>query len=246
MKPLLVRFRSVVLAVMAIAFSLTVVANAADAPKPTGKQASVEQYPIETFIDTLGVSGASFSADESKILFSSNKSGIWNAYSIPFKGGDWTPITRSTTDNHYAVAYFPGDDRVLVTSDQGGNELNHLFVVDSAGKLKDLTPGEKLKAQFSGFSHDGKQFFVTTNERDPKFFDLYRYDSESYQRELIYKNTDGYFPGTLSPDQKWLALGKTRNTNDSDIYVANLASGKTSKITEHAGNASFDEQDFSA
>ncbi|MEO6075557.1 MAG: hypothetical protein ABIP56_02015 [Dokdonella sp.] len=121
------------------------------------------QYPIEAFIDTLGLQGASFSADESRILFSSNKSGIWNAYSIPVGGGDWMPVTRSTTDNNYAVAYFPHDNRVLVTRDQGGNELDHLYVVDGNGKLKDLTPGDKLKAQFGGFSKDGKRFFVATN-----------------------------------------------------------------------------------
>ena len=204
-----------------------------------------KQYPIEAFIDTLGVQGASFSADESKILFSSNKTGIWNAYSIPANGGDWTAITRSTTDNNYAVAYFPADDRVLVTSDQGGNELDHLFVVGKDGKLSDLTPGAKLKAEFYGFSQDGKHFFVATNERDPKYFDLYRYESKDYKRERIFENTEGFDVGAISNDEKWLALGKTRTTNDSDLFVVNLGSGKRSKVSEHSGNANFQSRDFS-
>ena len=204
-----------------------------------------KQYPIEAFIDTLGVQGASFSADESKILFSSNKTGIWNAYSIPANGGDWTAITRSTTDNNYAVAYFPADDRVLVTSDQGGNELDHLFVVGKDGKLSDLTPGAKLKAEFYGFSQDGKHFFVATNERDPKYFDLYCYDGKDYKRERIFENTEGFDVGAISNDEKWLALGKTRTTNDSDLFVVNLGSGKRSKVSEHSGNANFQSRDFS-
>ena len=78
---------------------------------------------------TTSITGASFSADESRILFSSNKTGIWNAYTIPVAGGEWTPMTKSTTDSTYAVSFFPKDDRILFTRDQGGNELNHLYVL---------------------------------------------------------------------------------------------------------------------
>ncbi len=65
-----------------------------------------KQYAIEDFVETIGVAGASFSPDESRILFSSNKSGIWNAYTMAASGGEWTPVTQSTTDNNNAVAWF--------------------------------------------------------------------------------------------------------------------------------------------
>ncbi|MDQ3040395.1 MAG: S9 family peptidase, partial [Pseudomonadota bacterium] len=204
-----------------------------------------QQYSIEDFIETTSVNGASFSADESRLLFSSNKSGVWNVYSMPVAGGEWTALTRSTTDNQYAVAYFPGDDRVLLTRDTGGNEQNHLIVVGIDGKERDLTPGDKLKAQFAGFSHDGKSFFVQTNERDPRYFDVYRYDSATYARTRIYENKDGYFPDALSGDGRWLALNQIKSTNDSDLYVADLRTGKTAKISAHTGEASFSAQDFS-
>jgi dipeptidyl aminopeptidase/acylaminoacyl peptidase len=203
------------------------------------------QYRIEDFIETVGVSGASFSADESRILFSSNRSGVWNVYSMPVEGGEWTPITNSPTDNNFAVAYFPGDDRVLVTRDAGGDELDHLHVIDSDGKERDLTPGEKLKADFAGFSHDGAHFFVATNERDARFFDVYRYDSKDYARERIFENTEGYQPGPISDDGRWMALSKTITTNDSDLYVANLVTGEVTKVSAHEGEANFAGQDFS-
>ena len=85
-----------------------------------------KQYTIEQFLNTTSITGASFSADESRILFSSNKTGIWNAYTVPVAGGTWTPMTSSTTDSTYGVSFFPTDDRILITRDQGGNELNHL------------------------------------------------------------------------------------------------------------------------
>ena len=202
-------------------------------------------YGIEEFVETVGVSGASFSADESRLLFSSNKTGVWNTYSMPVGGGEWTPVTRSTTDNHYAVAYFPDDDRVLVTRDQGGNELNHLYVIGTDGVERDLTPGAKLRAQFSGFSRDGKSFFVSSNERDARYFDLYRYDSKTYARTRIYENTTGYQPGEISADGRWLALNQINTTNDADLFVANLATGKVTKVSEHTGEAQFSAADFS-
>jgi dipeptidyl aminopeptidase/acylaminoacyl peptidase len=218
------------------------------APAATASQAEVarpsRQYGIEEFVESIGVSGASFSADESRILFSSNRSGIWNVYSMPVGGGEWTAITTSTTDNNYAVAYFPHDDRVLVTRDQGGNELNHLYVIQTDGSERDLTPGENLKAMFAGFSHDGSRFFVLSNERDPRFFDVYAYDATTYARERIYTNEAGYQPGPISGDGRWIGLSKPDTTVNNDIYLFDRRSGTLTHLSPHQGAAQFAIQDF--
>lgn len=203
-----------------------------------------KQHPIEDFIDTTGVGGAAFSPDESQILFSSNKTGIWNAYTMPVNGGEWTPITASTTDNTFSQAWFPNDDRKLVTRDQGGNELNHLYVIEADGSEKDLTPGENLKAQFMNFSPDGGAFYVVTNERDEKFFDLYRYDAKTYERSRLYENHDGYDIGAISPDERWVALGKTRTTSDNNLYLQDRQNNTTLDLTPHQGNASYSAEAF--
>ncbi|MCK7595368.1 S9 family peptidase [Pseudomarimonas salicorniae] len=216
-------------------------------PSPSAEQSSLpsKQYTIEDFIASTSVGGASFSADESRILFSSNKSGVWNVYSMQVGGGEWTALTESTTDNNYAVSYFPTDDRVLLTRDQGGNELNHLFVRETDGSERDLTPGENLKANFAGFNHAGDAFFVTHNGRDARFFDIYRFDAKSYEPTRIFENTGGYQPAGISGDGAWIALAKANTTNDSDLYVLEVASGKITHVSEHEGEASFDAQDFS-
>jgi len=201
-------------------------------------------YTMEQFLDTTSIQGASFSADESRLLFSSNKTGIWNAYTIPVGGGAWTPVTRSTTDSTYAVSFFPHDNRVLVTRDQGGNELNHLYALAEDGAERDLTPGAKLKAQFAGWTHDGAAFYVASNERDPRFFDLYRYDAKSYARTVFFENKDGYLPASVSDDAKWVALAKANTTNDSDIYLWNASSRQTSRITRHSGTANYQPAGF--
>ncbi|WP_395851943.1 TolB family protein [Cystobacter fuscus] len=79
-------------------------------------------------MSTASVFGASFSPDEKRVLFSSDATGVYNVFSVPVAGGKPTQLTRSTTDRTSAVGYFPRDERILFTRDQGGNELTHLYV----------------------------------------------------------------------------------------------------------------------
>jgi len=203
-----------------------------------------KQYTIEQFLSTTAISGASFSADEKKILFSSNKTGIVNVYSIPVAGGEPTAITSSTTDTTVAVSYFPKDDRVLYTRDKGGDEKNHLYVREANGSEKDLTPGENLKASFGGWTRAGDAFYVVTNERDPRFFDLYRYETAGYARKLVYKNEAGFQIGDISDDGRWVALAKPRTTADSDISLWNAATNETKLISRHEGVANYNPETF--
>jgi dipeptidyl aminopeptidase/acylaminoacyl peptidase len=212
------------------------------AEAPAGRPA--KQYTMEQLLDTTAIQGASFSADESRILFSSNKTGIWNAYTIPVGGGAWTAVTKSTKDSTYAVSYFPNDNRILITRDQGGNELNHLYVLGEDGAERDLTPGDKLKAQFVKWTPDGAAFFVMTNERDRRFFDTYRYDAKTYERAMFFENKDGYLPSSVSDDAKWVSLEKPTTTNDSDIYLWNASSKETKQISKHTGNANYESAGF--
>lgn len=230
---------------MATALSPAHAAATAPAAKPSQKaQKEHKRYTIEQFMATTSVSGASFSRDEKQILFSSNASGIFNAYVLPVGGGTPRALTRSTTDSTYAVGFFYNDDRILFTRDQGGNEQNHLFVRELDGSERDLTPGAKLKAGFAGWQPDGNAFYVVTNERDPKFFDLYKYDAKTYARTMVYKNETGQTVSAISRDGRWLALGKPNTTADSDIYLYEVATGQVKHISPHQGTASYSAQDF--
>jgi len=195
------------------------------------------RYTIEQFMATTAISGASFSADEQRILFTSNASGLPNVYSMPVTGGAPTVLTSSTKDSHYAVSYFPDDDRVLYTRDQGGNEQNHLYVRELDGKEQDLTPGDKLKASFVGWAGDGSAFYVSSNERDAKSFDLYRYDARSYARSLVFRNEQAFEISAVSRDGRWIALGKINTTADSDVYLYDTQTQVLKHLTPHEGVA---------
>jgi len=227
-------------AVLSLVLTLNLTAIAAQTPKNGSRgQRPMKQYSMEEFMATTSVTGATFSADGSRVLFSSNESGIFNVYCLPVTGGKPGALTKSTTDSTFAVSYFPHDDRILYTRDAGGNEQNHLYVLELDGKERDLTPGAKLKAQFGNWSQDGKAFFVLTNERDGRFFDIYRYDAKTYERILFYKEEKGYQPSGGSNDEKWIALAKVNTTSDSDLFLYNIGTQEFQHITPHREPADY-------
>lgn len=203
-----------------------------------------KRYTIEEFLDTVRYSGASFSPDKSKVLVTSDATGIPNAYAIPAAGGDPVALTKSTTHPISALTYFPADERFLYASDQGGNELDHIYVQAPDGTVTDLTPGENLKAMFGGWAQDDRSFFVLTNERDPRHFDLYEIKVHGYERTLLYENKEGYIPGPVSPDRRYVALNKLKTRDDSDVYLYDTQTKETKHLTPHEGEVNFSAEQF--
>jgi dipeptidyl aminopeptidase/acylaminoacyl peptidase len=205
----------------------------------------VKQYTIEQFMDTTRVGGASFSSDESQVLFHNNKSGIFNVYSVPVTGGAAKQLTNSTKESTYSVSYFPTDARFIYTYDRGGNENSHLYVRQLDGTERDLTPGEKTKANFLGWSFDRKSFFYSTNERDPRFFDIYEMTIADFKPTLVYKDETGLDFGDISNDKKFIAFQKTGDgTSDADVYLYNTASKEMKNLTAHTGEVANSPQAF--
>ncbi len=172
------------------------------------------------------------------ILVTSDKTGVFNAYRFSFNGKEKEALTDSKTNAIFGVSWFPKDNRLLYTSDTGGNEINHLYVRKTNGKVKVLTPGEKTKASFLEWSQNNKHFWVVTNERDPKAFDLYRYNVKGFKRKLIFKNKDNWQIDGVSRNGRWVVLSKLNSNADSDLYLWNAKKprNKPVLITPHEGD----------
>jgi dipeptidyl aminopeptidase/acylaminoacyl peptidase len=204
-----------------------------------------QTYTMEQFMDTVSIGGSSFNPDETRLLVSSNETGVFNVYELDLASGERIPVTEGETTT-FAVGYMPDDGRILFTRDQEGNEINHLYLRELDGTVKDLTEGVETKEQFAGFSNDLSSFYTLNNGRDPKFFDLFEWNVATLDNRMIYRNETGLDPVAVSPDGRWVALSKTHTTNDSDLFVLDLASGGDPVlISEHEGDANFAAEDVS-
>ena len=206
-------------------------------------QIEIKEYSIEQFMDNESVGGGSFSSDNSNLLVSSNRSGIYNVFTIPAKGGEMTAITQSDSTSISANSYFPNDDRMLLSADGNGDEIDHLFVRELDGTIKDITPVLGAKSDFYGWSKDEKYLYYGSNKRDPRFFDVYKMSIDGYASEILYQNNDGLNFSGISSDENYFALTKSLNTNDSDLSLYNV---KTKEMVQVNTNQSANSaQDFS-
>ena len=207
--------------------------------------AKVTRYTIEQFYDNLSIGGGSFSADETRLLVSSNQTGIYNVFSLQVDGSGEEQLTFSDNESFFAESYFPEDDRFLYSADQGGNENYHLYMQDPDGTVTDLTPWEGTTSQFAGWSRDFKYLYLISNKRDPRYFDMYKMDLENFQPVIIYENTENLSPSGISNTGRYLALTRDLTTSNNEMYLLDLTTGELSHISEHEGDATYSPADFS-
>lgn len=209
------------------------------------------QYDAATFHETTSFGMASggghaFSATDGRILISSDETGVFNAYAVDPATGDREQLTTSDTNATYALSWFPEDNRLLVTADGGGDELSHVYLREEDGRLVDLTPGENVRAMFLGWSPDGTDMWVATNERDAASFDIYEIDTVAFETGVVFQNDDSLQIGSVSPDGRWLSLVRNRTSADSDILLLDLSApgSMPQLITEHEGNIAYGDYTF--
>jgi len=192
------------------------------------------QYTVDQFYKNINTTLGTFSHDESKILVSSNESGIYNLYEIALADGTKRQVTNSTVESFFAAGYVPGTSQMIFSADKGGNENSHLFLLNEDGTTVDLTPGEKEKSGFGGWSKDKKSIYFASNKRDPRFFDLYKAHIGEWTSEMIYQNNEGINITAWSADENYFALEKAITGSENLLYLHNRGKNSTIEISDPA------------
>jgi dipeptidyl aminopeptidase/acylaminoacyl peptidase len=203
-------------------------------------------YPVSDFYNNISISGGSFSTDESRVLISTNKSGIFNLFEIGISDGAMRQVTDSKVESYFAYGYVPGTSNMCYGADKGGNEINHIYLLNEDGTTVDLTPGEKEKAVFGGWSKDKKAMYFLSSKRDPKYFDLYKFMIDEWVPVMIYQNNDGLDVHSISPDESHLALGRSITTSENMLYLFDRKQNKTIEISDPSNPGSYNGTGFSA
>lgn len=195
-------------------------------------ETEVKKYNVDDFFDTKSVRGSGFNADETKVLVTSNSTGIFNAYEVTIADTVAKALTNSAKESVFAEDYVPGSSKFIYTSDQGGNENSRLYVVDQSSlKTIDITPWENSSNSFLGWSLDKKNLYVQSNKRDVKYFDIYKMDTLGWKANLLYKNESGMTASGISPSERYLTLTKEITTDKNELYLYDLKTKKQKKLS---------------
>ena len=190
-------------------------------------------------------SGGYFSKDANKLIYSSDKSGIFNIYEVDLKTYEETQITDSEEESFFVRGYSPITGEVIYSADIGGNENSHIYIIRD-GKSIDLTPGKNTKASFFGWTNNELEMYVISNSRDSRFFDLYKIDVETLSSEMVYKNDIGYNLNSISNNDNYLVLSLNISRSEQKLFLYNVKTKKQDEISNQVANFSgqnFDKND---
>lgn len=198
----------------------------------------ITQYTIEQFYKNESVTGGSFSNDERSLIISSNESGIFNVYEIDVATGEKKQLTFSEKESFFSIDEVPDSDKIIYSADKGGNENNHIYLLDKEGVSTDLTPGDNVKTNFYSWSEDKKSMLYFSNKRDPKFFDLYKMNLDNWESEMIYKNNEGLDIENVSHNEKYFSISKSITTSENKLFLLNRETNEKTEISKAPGSYS--------
>ena len=206
---------------------------------------NIQQYSIETLMSNNRSSGGYFSKDADKLIYSSDKSGIFNIYEVDLSTNEETQLTDSKEESFFVRGYSPSTGEVIYSADKGGNENSHIYIIREGNSI-DLTPGENTKASYVGWTKDELGMYVISNSRDPRFFDLYNIDIVTLKSEMVFKNDSGYNLNSISNNDNYLVLSLNLSRSEQKLFLYDVKSNQQVEISDQAANFSgqnFDKND---
>jgi acetyl esterase/lipase len=138
-----------------------------------------------------------------------------------------------------AVAHPHDTDLLLYLKDRGGDENMQIWernLRDSSDRL--LTDG-KSRNGAPVFAHDGKRIAYYSNARDGASYDIYVQDTSVAQPRLLVRGgSDALEVQDWSQDDKQLAFIRYTSSTDSELLVADVATGAVTRVEPAADTGS--------
>ncbi len=239
---LLVPF-AIVIVVSTLALAQTLPApRAVTDPKQIASKpnAQVEKnLSIEKLYMTRAIGGTAWSPDGKTIAFISNISGRNNLWLVPAEGG-WPAQLAISDQRQAAPAWSPDGKWIAYQSDYDGDEQWDIFLVSpKTGQVVNLTNTREIAEENPAWSPDGRYLAYMVKPKTSSVFEIDVYDMVMRQVKHLTTGTPKdklNFNPLWSRDGKWIAYTQRQaKGTDSNIFIAEVASGKSSLLTPHNG-----------
>ncbi len=204
----------------------------------SSNQTKIIKYSVKDFFNNISIYGGYFSSSEKNLIYSSNESGIFNIYEVEISSGSVQKLTSSDKESLFVRSYVPESNDYIYSADQGGNEINHLYLQNREGETVDLTPGKNEKSIFYKWSADNRFLYYLSNKRDSRYFDLYKMKVDEWEPKIVYENKDNFSLTDISNNENYLLLSKSVTTSENKFYLYDINKGQSKEISIESGSYS--------
>jgi dipeptidyl aminopeptidase/acylaminoacyl peptidase len=196
--------------------SVLLVSAALLATAPALHAAPAKPIPLRDFFRNPEQTAHQISPDGKYLSWLAPYERRMNVFVRPAAGGAAARVTAETARS--IAGYGWKGERIVFVKDFGGDENFHVVSVDlKGGDLKDLTPGEKVKANLVDILYDDDDhLLISHNRRDARVFDVFRVDVKSGEEKLVAQN-----PGNVTG---W------KTDHDGKVRAATVSDGVNSQL----------------
>jgi dipeptidyl aminopeptidase/acylaminoacyl peptidase len=204
-------------------------------------------YGFDQFLNVRSAFGPAVDAGGDRVSFISDLTGSPRLWGVPAGvSGAWPEPVAVGVDRVQTVHPSPRPGRVLFGADVGGNERTQLYLVDGVGRFaRPLTDAPTAIHQVGGWHPDGRTVAFSTNERDPRHFDVYVLDVETGERRLLLQHDATLYAGRFSPDGRRLLVQRVDSPSEQAVIVVDVASGQATPLTDPTPAARYQHQAWS-
>ena len=223
-------------------------------PKQISSKPNAQVEPrsltIEKLYMTRQIGRPTWSPDGKNIAFISNMSGRNNLWVVPAEGGFPTQLTVSD-QRQTAPTWSPDGKWIAYESDYDGDEQWDIFLVSpKTGKVVNLTQTREIAETSPTWSPDGRYLAYEVKPKTSATVEIDIYDMVMREVKHLTTNTprdERNSNPIWSKDGKYIVYTQEQaKGTDSNIFIADVATCRSTLLTPHEGEQLFFASDVSS
>lgn len=204
---------------------------------------------IEKLYTTRQVGDSTWSPDGKKVAFISNMSGRRNIWLVGSEGG-W-PMQLTVSDQRQTSPAWSSDGKwIAYASDYDGDEQWDIFLVSpKTGQVVSITNTREIAEVSPTWSPDGRYLAYMVKPKTSSVYEIDVYDTVLRDVKHI---TTGTVADLMNGSPIWSKNGKSifytqsqAKGTDSNIFVADVETAKSTLLTPHKGEQQYSPSDVS-
>jgi len=212
-------------------------------------QVEPRSLTIEKLYMTRQIGRPTWSPDGKSIAYISNMSGRNNLWVVPAEGGFPTQLTVSD-QRQTAPTWSPDGKWIAYESDYDGDEQWDIFLVSpKTGKVVNLTQTREIAETAPTWSPDGRYLAYEVKPKTSAAVEIDIYDMVMREVKHLTTNTpqDKRNSNPIwSKDGKYVVYTQEQaKGTDSNIFIADVATERSTLLTPHDGDQLFFANDIS-